>query len=133
MALRALIVPGLVAPGPVQRVAVVHGILFGIQVEPALAALLPRPAVPGQPQALHVATRELDQILLQRIPAEGVANRVIVQSAVRSVGAFPPRRHDVVEPEAEMSAFTDNAVRYMASLRFLGGKVQGLRRAIGGQ
>ena len=40
---------------------------------------------------------------------------------------------NTVEAEAEMQAFTDNSVRYMASLRFLGGKIQTLQKAIGGQ
>ena len=40
---------------------------------------------------------------------------------------------NTVETEAEMSAFMDNSVRYMASLRFLGGKMQTLQKAIGGQ
>lgn len=40
---------------------------------------------------------------------------------------------NTVEPEAENSAFMDNTMRYMASLRFLGGKINTLRSAIKGQ
>jgi hypothetical protein len=46
-------------------------------VEPALAALLFRAAVPGEPSAGHG-----DQVLLQRINPEGVGDLVIVQPAV---------------------------------------------------
>ena len=40
---------------------------------------------------------------------------------------------NTVEPEAENSAFMDNSMRYMASLRFMGGKFNTLRTAIKGQ
>ncbi|MDH5181238.1 MAG: flagellar basal body rod protein FlgB [Gammaproteobacteria bacterium] len=40
---------------------------------------------------------------------------------------------NTVETETEMSEFTENSVRYMASLRFLGGKLQSLQAAIKGQ
>jgi len=37
-----------------------------------------------------------------------------------------------VEPQVEMAAFNDNAIRYMASLRFLNGKISTLMSAIRG-
>ncbi|MDH5408547.1 MAG: flagellar basal body rod protein FlgB [Gammaproteobacteria bacterium] len=40
---------------------------------------------------------------------------------------------NTVETETEMSEYTENSVRYMASLRFLGGKIQTLQSAIKGQ
>lgn len=40
---------------------------------------------------------------------------------------------NTVETETEMSEFTENSVRYMASLRFLGGKIKTLQSAIKGQ
>lgn len=40
---------------------------------------------------------------------------------------------NTVEPESETSAFMENSMRYMASLRFLGGKFNTLRTAIKGQ
>lgn len=40
---------------------------------------------------------------------------------------------NTVEPEAENAAFMDNTMRYMASLRFLGGKFNTLITAIKGQ
>lgn len=40
---------------------------------------------------------------------------------------------NTVEPEAENAAFMDNTMRYMASLRFLGGKFNTLTTAIKGQ
>ena len=39
---------------------------------------------------------------------------------------------NTVESQVEMSAFNDNAVRYMASLRFLNGKISSLMSAIRG-
>ena len=50
MALGAHEVPGLVEPGPVQRVAGVQ-VLVGIEVEPALAALVLRPRCPRRCRA----------------------------------------------------------------------------------
>jgi len=40
---------------------------------------------------------------------------------------------NTVEPETEMSSFMENSMRYMASLRFLGGKFNTLTTAIRGQ
>ena len=40
---------------------------------------------------------------------------------------------NTVEPETENAAFMDNSMRYMASLRFLGGKFNTLQTAIKGQ
>lgn len=40
---------------------------------------------------------------------------------------------NTVEPEAETAAFMENSMRYMASLRFLGGKFNTLTTAIKGQ
>lgn len=39
---------------------------------------------------------------------------------------------NTVESQAEMSAFNDNSIRYMTSLRFLNGKIQTLMSAIRG-
>lgn len=40
---------------------------------------------------------------------------------------------NTVEAQTEMSAYTDNAMRYLASLRFLNGKINGLMSAIRGE
>jgi flagellar basal-body rod protein FlgB len=40
---------------------------------------------------------------------------------------------NTVEIDREQSEFSENAMRYQASLRFLDGKISGLRRAIKGQ
>jgi len=40
---------------------------------------------------------------------------------------------NTVEPEAEMATFMENSMRYMTSLRFLGGKFNTLTTAIKGQ
>ena len=69
----ALIVPGLVAPGPVQRAARRQR-LVRIKMHPALAALILRPAVPGDSERLIAPARKGDQILLQRIDAERIGD-----------------------------------------------------------
>lgn len=40
---------------------------------------------------------------------------------------------NTVEQQVEMAAYTDNTMRYLAALRFLNGKFNGLRTAIKGQ
>ena len=85
VALGAHEVPVLVQLGPVQDI-VVADLLVGIEVEPALAALVLRPAVPGDRQRLQAAIRELDQVLLQRIDAEGVFDLERGELAVGAVG-----------------------------------------------
>ena len=60
--------------------------LVRIEVEPALPAFVGRPAVPGDRQRLQAAVRKLDQVLLQRIEAEGVLHLEDGQLAVRAVG-----------------------------------------------
>ena len=59
----------------------------GIEMEPALPALILGTGVPGDAQRLIATIGEADQILLQGIHAEGVADLIILQRAVRSVGA----------------------------------------------
>jgi hypothetical protein len=61
MAARALIVPGLVAPGPMEAVAGPQ-VLAGIKRKPALAALLLWPAVPRNAERLITIARKGDQI-----------------------------------------------------------------------
>jgi len=63
---------------------VVHG-LVRIEVEPALTTQLLVPRVPRQPEALEPAARKLNQVLLQGVPAEGVADGIIPQLAVGAV------------------------------------------------
>ena len=55
-------------------------------MKPALAALVLRTAVPGDRQRLQAAVREFDQILLQRINAEGVFDLEARKLAVGTVG-----------------------------------------------
>ena len=55
-------------------------------MEPALPALILGPRIPGDAERLQPAVREGDQILLQRIDAEGVADLEVVELAVRPVG-----------------------------------------------
>ena len=58
----------------------------GIEVEPALPALVLRPAVPGDRQRLQAPVGEGDQILLQRRDAERVFDLEFGELAVRPVG-----------------------------------------------
>jgi hypothetical protein len=62
-------------------------LLAGIEVEPVLATLLFGPAVPGDAERLQPAARQRDQVLLKRVDAEAVSDRILVQRAVRAVGA----------------------------------------------
>ena len=62
-------------------------VLVGIEVKPALASLIFRPAVPGDADRLQPAARHRNQILLQWIDAERIRDRIVVQRAVRTVGA----------------------------------------------
>ena len=78
-------VPILVQLGPVQRV-VVANVLVGIEMEPALAALLFRAAVPRNRQRLNAAVRKLDEILLQRLQPESVFHFEGLELAVGAVG-----------------------------------------------
>src|SRR5690348_8383909 len=98
MAVGALIIPGLVAPGPVQPVAS-RQFLVGVEVEPALAALLFRAAVPGVAERLIAPPWKGDQVLLQRVDPEGVGDLVVVESAVRPLGVD----HELVAPARKSS------------------------------
>jgi hypothetical protein len=77
VAVGALVVPGLVAPGPVQGIAGFE-LLAGIEMKPALAALVFWSAVPGDAERLIAPARKRDQILLQWIDTEGVSDRIVV-------------------------------------------------------
>ena len=88
MAVGAHVVPVLVRPRPVQRIGV-RDPLVGVEMEPALPALRLRPRVPGDGQALHPPSGELDEVLLEGPVAEGVRDFVVVQGAVGTVGVAP--------------------------------------------
>ncbi len=85
VALRAHEVPVLVQLGPMQDVIVLD-LLVRVEMKPALAALLLWAAVPGDRQRLQPTVGKLDQILLQRIDAEGVFDLKYAERAVRPVG-----------------------------------------------
>ena len=61
--------------------------LVRVQVIPALAALVLRPAVPDDAQCLQPATGQLNQVLLEGVNPERVGNGVVRQFAVGAVGA----------------------------------------------
>jgi len=52
---------------------------IGLQVEPALSALCFRARIPGDRQCLVAAAGKRDQILLQGVDTEGVADLVVGQ------------------------------------------------------
>jgi len=97
-------VPGLVDPGPMQRITSLRR-LIGIEMEPALPALIGGPGVPRGAERLDPAVRQRDQILLQRVDAEGVADLEVVEVPIRRIGGdeeFPvtlekPRSHAGVD------------------------------------
>src|SRR5262252_898202 len=66
-------VPVLRRPRPVQLV-VAGDALGGVEVKPPLAAVLPRARIPRDRKRLEPAVWKLDEVLLQRIDAEGVLN-----------------------------------------------------------
>jgi hypothetical protein len=85
VALGAHEIPVLVQLGPMQDVVVLD-LLVRIEMEPALAALLLGAVIPGDRQGLQPAVRKFDEILLQRLDAEGVFYLERGELAVRVVG-----------------------------------------------
>ncbi len=85
MTLGAHEIPVLVQLGPVQEIVVLD-LFVGVEMEPALAALVLRPRVPGERQRLQPAVREFDEILLQGIDAESVFHLEGGELAVGPVG-----------------------------------------------
>jgi hypothetical protein len=71
VALGAHRVPAAGGTGPVQHVARRDG-FFGMEVEPALTALAGGPRVPGDAESLQAPPGERNQVLLERLDAEGV-------------------------------------------------------------
>src|SRR5262245_62179575 len=65
---------------------IVLDLLARVEVKPALAALLLRATVPGNRQRLQPTVGKLDQILLERIDAEGVFDLEGAERSVRPVG-----------------------------------------------
>src|SRR5271166_6734870 len=65
VAIGAHVVPGLVAPRPMQRIGTCY-LLAGIEMEPALAVVLLVSRIPSQNESLHSTIRKRDKILLQR-------------------------------------------------------------------
>src|SRR5262249_29006267 len=85
VALGAHEIPVLVQLGPMQNIVVLD-LLAQIEMEPTLSALVFRPAIPGDRERLQAAIREFDEILLQRIDAEGVFHLERGELAVGAVG-----------------------------------------------
>src|SRR5262249_6306769 len=86
VALRALVVPGLPTPGPVQGIRRPER-LTGMEMHPALTALPPGSRVPGDPERLETAVGKRHQVLLEGPDPEGVGDLELAELAVRTVGA----------------------------------------------
>src|SRR5664279_5450657 len=71
VAIGAHVVPRLIVSGPVQRIGRPQ-LLAGIEVEPALAALLFAARIPSYDEALETAVGKWNQILLQGVDTEGI-------------------------------------------------------------
>src|SRR5512139_3005816 len=86
----ALVIPILVDPGPMQRIA---GLERHVRIKmiPALAAAFLGTRVPCDPKHLITPARHRDQILLQGIHTERVLDLEIRHLAVRPVGSDPIR------------------------------------------
>src|SRR5262249_6846857 len=89
--------------------------LVRIEMEPSLAALCLRAAVPGDTERLQATAGEPDQVLLQGSNAECVLDLVVMQRAVRSVGmhekgagASKKPGHDPIVCEAHVLEVTQN-------------------------
>ena len=77
-------VPVLRSPGPVQLIAMIEP-LVGVLPEPALPALRLRPRVPRHRKRLQPAAGQFDQVLLERLEAEGVADLEVGKRAVWAI------------------------------------------------
>ena len=118
-------VPVQVGTRPVQSIPGFH-VIVRVQVEPALAALLFFTAVSGDVEGLVFAVRERDKVLLKRSHTEGMGDLIVVQLAVRPVGAdherfafFIEGRRDTVVDELGISKISQH--RFLG--RFLHRKV----------
>ena len=85
MAFRAHEVPGLVQSGPVQNIIVLDRFICR-EMKPSLATSITRSAVPCNRQDLEAAVRERNEILLQRIDAEGIFHFVDGQRSIGTIG-----------------------------------------------
>ena len=79
------VIPVLLRARPVERIRV-RDPLVRVEMEPALAARLLRPRVPRERESLDAAVRELDQVLLQRLDAEGISHGESGRFPVLAVG-----------------------------------------------
>src|SRR5262249_34121616 len=85
VALGAHEIPVLVELRPMQHVVVLD-LLVRMEMEPALSALLLGAGVPGDRERLQPTVWKFDEILLQRLDAEGVFQLERGKLAVRPVG-----------------------------------------------
>ena len=99
----ALEIPILVDPGPVHRIAGRQSAV-GVEMKPALTALVFCAGVPRDSECLQPAVVQFDEILLKRPKSKRVADLKIRQVAVRAVCPNPElvvlleesREHSVV-------------------------------------
>ena len=86
VAARTLIVPGLVASGPMEAIAASKDLIW-VKGKPALSPLILGAAVPRDAERLVAAARKCDQILLQGINTERVGDFIVVRPAIRALPA----------------------------------------------
>ena len=126
---RALVVPRLLAPRPVQRVRRSER-LARQEVHPPLASLGLGPRVPREAERLEPAARKRNQILLQRLHAEGVRDLELARLAV---GAVRPDQELPIAPREgrRHAAMSEHRVSEVAEHGLLVGGLhrQGMVRA----
>ena len=71
-------VPVLINAGPVEGI-VMCDFVVRVEVKPAPAAFIFRPAVPGYAQGLQPPAGKLDKILLERIDTERIFDFVVMK------------------------------------------------------
>jgi hypothetical protein len=101
MALGAHEIPILIELRPMQDIVVLD-LLVGIKMEPALAALVLRTAVPCKREGLQTTVWELDQVFLQRVVTECVLRFIDREFAVGAVGL--DKKLSILAKEARMHA-----------------------------
>ena len=112
-------VPVLRRVGPIQPVLRVYR-LVRVEMIPALGF-----HIPGDGQALHPAAGKRNQVLLERVPAEGVRDLEIPHPAFRALGVDKEFAVLAIEPGDDPGVFKGRVVEIAAHAR-LGGDLHGV-------
>ena len=92
VALGTHVIPVLISPGPMQRIVRVDALLR-IQVKPTFVV-----DIPGDRQCLDSTAVQFDEVLLQRVHAKHIANAVVLQLALLTIGLYPEFVRGTVKP-----------------------------------